>query len=79
VLIVGDADGERSAPSTKRRLLKVGETLHNVICPRCGHKGLIVNTDKWRPVRIRCLSRKCDWSVDLRSFWPKREKEASEE
>ena len=50
----------------------MGETLHNVICPKCGHRGLIVNTDKWRPVRIHCLSRKCDWSVDLKPFWPKK-------
>jgi len=54
----------------------MGERLRNVKCPKCGHKSLIVNTDKWRPAAVSCLRRKCGWTANLKPFWPKN-KEAS--
>lgn len=29
------------------------------VCPKCGRQGLLLNTDKWRPVALRCRSIKC--------------------
>lgn len=45
-------------------------------CPKCGGQGLLINTEDWKPVRIRCLRlKKCGWEVDLKQFWPKKETE----
>ena len=43
------------------------------VCPKCGHKGLLINTEDWKPVAIKCPRLKCDWRVDLKQFWPKKE------
>ena len=43
------------------------------VCPQCGHQGLLVNTEDWKPVAIKCPCRKCGWKVDLKQFWPKKE------
>lgn len=42
----------------------------DLICPKCGHKGLFVNTEDWKPTQIKCARLKCDWKVDLKQFWP---------
>lgn len=47
----------------------MGQGLDMCVCPACGHQGLLVNTEDWKPVKIKCLRLKCGWSVNLRKFW----------
>jgi hypothetical protein len=49
----------------------MGTSIDQVVCPKCGRQRLFLNTEDWRPRAIRCYSKKCGWSVDLREFWPK--------
>lgn len=50
----------------------MGIGLSQAVCPRCGHQGMLINTEDWKPVRIRCnRTQKCGWGVDLRPFWGK--------
>ena len=42
----------------------------DLTCPKCGHVGLFVNTEDWKPTQIKCARLKCDWKVDLKRFWP---------
>lgn len=45
--------------------------VEGAVCPQCGHQGLEVNTEDWKPVAIKCPCRKCGWRADLRQFWAK--------
>jgi len=47
----------------------------DLICPKCGHTGLFVNTEDWKPTQIKCARIKCDWKVNLKQFWPQEDKE----
>ena len=47
--------------------------VEGVVCPQCGHQGLEINTEGWKPAAIKCPCRKCGWHADLRQFWPKKE------
>jgi len=52
------------------------EMLNACVCPQCGHRGLEVKTEGWKPVAIRCRRLKnCGWRVDLKEFWPEVKKE----
>lgn len=52
----------------------MAEPLDRCICPKCGHVGLRVNTEDWKPVTIKCTRIKCGWQVDLKQFWPVKRK-----
>ena len=54
----------------------MGTAADQCVCPKCGHKGLFINTEDWKPVAIKCLRLKCGWKVDLRQFWPPKEKKS---
>jgi len=49
----------------------MGTPVDQAECPKCGRRGLYVNTEDWKPTQIKCPSLKCGWKVDLKQFWPK--------
>lgn len=48
-------------------------SVDQAVCPQCGHQGLVINTEDWKPVALKCPCRKCGWKVDLKQFWPKQQ------
>ena len=45
-------------------------------CPKCGDTGLVITQEDWKPVEIKCRHRwTCSWSVDLKQFWPNKQKD----
>lgn len=45
------------------------DSLKQLVCPNCGHKGLFINTKGWKPTRIKCTRLSCGWHIDLEPLW----------
>lgn len=51
----------------------MGTPVDQAVCPKCGRKGLYINTEDWKPVTIKCPDfKRCGWQADIRQFWPEK-------